>query len=455
MPNNRIKAVKNRPIKVKTRPRKKRNRARTRKIRMLVQPTTIAQMEKTLMTPMTSATPFHGYPLCRLDPFRSKDAMGIPDTSGGRKLVVDHRGYVDITVPNNGSFVMKTMPALPGPLWFKPLGSVSGMQVNGTNVSTNALVSGTGAWIGNWISPVVFPEMFSYTSTNPSTGVTADSAKIEITPPYSPAKARIVTQAFRFYSLGAVVDLKGAYVANNDRFALSDEMVPSQYPITISNWDNTTTGTFTTGNIRVRRLDAGTIPTSVMPGTVTGRFGPPMEITPGHDGDAYIWNSVSQQPYVLSDTTSSQNMVCSETYASGTPSTAVNWGVFYYVDPAWDSIVISFTGLSPGTVIRFEAAMCMEYQPLLYSTFRFFAKEQTQTNTKQVETVSKIAKDIPILTTLDEKQGIIRGAMKFIKDRTIFGETDGKSNMQLALGALRKGFNQMALASGSNLAITG
>ena len=74
------------------------------------------------------------YAMCRLMPFKSQGkALGIPDGTDLKRILMDHRMQNTFTVGSSGSVNIAITPALPSSIWFQTERTDTDFKVNSMN----------------------------------------------------------------------------------------------------------------------------------------------------------------------------------------------------------------------------------------------------------------------------------------------------------------------------------
>lgn len=323
---------------------------------------------------------------CRLDPFNTAGGAGIPDPSNIRRIIVDHRAVADFVIGASGTLVLKTMPALPCPLFFHSGTAASGVQVSLNGVGYNE--GGLGIiYSSNWIPAMLFSEWTTWAA-----GTFTGAPPPNILDPFTASRARIVTQAFRIYYTGQANNCAG--IINVTRDTISADEVPSLTNTAVSGYTYSgSTGTVYTisaGQAFSYRLTSGTTPTTILPDTVMTRPEGGCNILVQHTSPTYNWIPIREYGPVPQSAASPGNLWAADNTNIGVSSD------FALLDQGWDSVNIYITGATSGTGFRVECVTCVEYEPTPASTVARFAKPQNATNPNVVAAVDAVAKTIPV-----------------------------------------------------------
>ncbi len=367
----------------------------------------------------TNNFPGYDYVHCRLDPFGSSGARGIPDGSGGRRIVQDHRMYCDLTIGTTGSIIIKTMPMLPWNAAIKLSSTDAAAKINGTTINTG---SAPGTYNASWI-PILAPaEWNTWVSTNPSTA----AAPTEIFIPYNSTRARMITQAFRLTYSGQSSLASGIVTVQSDRFQVNPAPTINTVALNQSTWDTAAAPfSMAIGSIYEMKFDTFTVINTIRPGARTFRPEERLEILSKHGSDVYSWNPCYASPLILRDTSQLS------TYFAGQNN--VSYGAIAWIDPDWESVEIIISGAPTGSTFRFECVQCVEYEPSLASTLYTFAQNPPKTNKVVLEAASQAAKDAPVAHVLSDQwlKDSMRSIGKFIWDRTGLNPKNLKAGAQL------------------------
>lgn len=326
--------------------------------------------------------PLRRYAACRANPFLSTPSYGIPDSNNVKRLVVDHREYVDLTIGDADTFQVRLQPCLPYPLI-------------GRTISGNT----TGTWRANG-QPIRFTNDFNAYDWAPLVTIKEYqdwqgrvSSTVLVDPAYSATKLRIVSLGMRWRYMGTAGGASGIVTINKAKL----DVIPPDQTLVTMNYHNSVTAVAL----------PFTAPAAVL-------MSPPANIY-------YNQDTISLRPEVTTmvRATRSNNLnpwldVTSEPYAL-TPAVAVAQGYSYMGSPVtsaslqpviqtyddnWDVVMASFIGLPIGSVVRLEVAVCVEYQPKASSTVAPFAKHLPAITTDQhVSDVNSKLTEAPYVST--------------------------------------------------------
>jgi len=285
------------------------------------------------------------YLMCRAYPFDAKPSNGIPDGDMTKKIVIDHRAYSTVVVGASQGFAVTMVPWLPHCLLFKAQGANTGFTVGGLTPDPQSIYTN----LGRWMPMLSFPEFTSYynqTATGPS----------EVLNPYSCSQFRIVTMATRITFVGVPTAASGTVTVYNDA-------CPTDYSRRINNAVLTNVGvagTIALGTVYVVNADLNVPQPSLSSETYVSRIDTPVMVRPKHHGP-YRWVSTpSTKTYCVDSTLVSATLypnIC------GTSTFGAEALGLLGVDSNWDPATMVFEGLTPGTSVRFESIVCVEYVP--------------------------------------------------------------------------------------------
>lgn len=312
------------------------------------------------------------YIQCRQDPFSfGLGGSGRPDAALVPRIVVDHRDYSTLTIGTSGTCQVRLFPCLPIPLAFKPLGAdFAGFAVNGTSVAASTAPTTTSSNTG-WMPLIRLVEWATWSTTASSAAL-----GVEVPGPYFEVKTRIVSLGVKVYYTGAASTAAGTITVTADRSVCPDISSSSK---SIDTFNSTAAG-FTSATAYFASLDFGGVTPVLDANTITERPEHALRIIPRRLDVIAPWLDRSQIPIMLVDGVSPTNVFTK--HANGElPATAL-------YDDLWEIPCITFTGVAPGSVYRFETAVCVEYQPMVTSTINKIAKKPTEV--VGADTLSKV-----------------------------------------------------------------
>lgn len=325
------------------------------------------------------------YLTCRLDPFNSMGGSGIPDASGGKRIVVDHRNFYDVIISSSGGLNMVLLPSPSTPLLVKDIsdgttgGQVTAGGMTATLSSTRATIQGGYVGIPNL-------DWRPYVITNP------DSQALN---PYGAQKFRVVTCACRITYTGTVLNGAGMVSVFPNTLDTEETPIPSQY--TIQSYDATGTAStaFPVGSVLVNVVDT-TVPSVPIPGTVSQRVTNPIQVACSRITPNSRFQSIPNQPTVYT------TPITADPAGVNTNNTLVcrlgagpNVGIMP-VDTQFTAPYINVRGMVAGTSLRIETVVCVEYMLESKSPFSPLARDLPATDDNLLAFVDKRIADAPI-----------------------------------------------------------
>jgi hypothetical protein len=317
---------------------------------------------------------------------------GIPDGSTIGRIVVDHRASCIVTVPTNGNFWIRTFPFLPYMMGVRGDG-VSGTPWAGLLVDGVAVTSGAAANYSdniNWCPACIPPEWLSYIAQQGY-----GSPLPEVTNPYSAMRARIVTQALRVYYTGNIWTSTGYGISYFDTANLGDVQTNNMLVVSIENGQ--ANGNLAINNVRVAPYDF-TLRYTAVPGSRTFYPSEALHVNIPFVGTEHDFKKVYSTPVILYDTTSVASVF-------NHIATVQNQYGQAFIDTNWQSASMRFQGLVPGATVRFEMAMCMEYEPQQSSGYATFTKPAPKAPIAAIVAVDEANNSNPITPINNSKTG--------------------------------------------------
>jgi len=379
------------------------------------------------------------YASCSLDPFSTPGGVMIPDGSTGKRIVIDHRMYMDVT-PANGSnsFTFKVLPIMPCPVIFKPLVSSTGsLNIGGISYTQATLGAMTDQ---AWIVPRIYPEYSPMLTNLPNSFAT-----ITPDPPlYDCTKARFVSIAYRVYYTGPANNASGLITVSGSSIGVN-RMGNAE---AIRVWDAQTDSVssvypaseLVTNRLAIGATSALNVLTSdtVMHRPEVGAYGHLKHLSPTHDFVPYYNN-----PLLL---------VSSDADFESTSPVAylcVNGGYFgggiNLIDDGWSSqdVVITYP-TTTNISYRIEVISCVEYMINPTSSVARFAKDPPRANQSQLTKVNTALKNMPVASPLTGGNMYLERPLNPNYSITINGSTNAasqqvrkpttKNNMQVRKG---------------------
>lgn len=281
---------------------------------------------------------------CRTDPFSSTSGVGIPDSSGGSRVVMDHRHFYDVTIGSSGGFIGRLVPTASVPVWLKDYATspATGVVVNGHTCS--GVLQGIGK-AGGWLALPV--------SDWAQWAIVADPASTtDVVNPFYATRARIVSQAARFTYTGAVLNGAGTITVNPgnmfcDGLTLNDIGIQSYSPTSVA---STAYGAESVNQITL----ATTFTSTAINGTVMHRAVAGTQVLNKRLAPLAEWVAISGRPIVPCDTNAG--------IAAMANLSDVAYPTLPFIDTNWGSPTFIVSGMAQGTSMRIEVVVCVEYQ---------------------------------------------------------------------------------------------
>lgn len=370
LPKNILNKVNN----VKRRPR--------RRVRRIINS---ASVNKIAIPRMSAAAT--NYMHCRMDPFQSSGALGIPDLSDQMRVVVDHRLVCNFTVGTSGGFNIAVMPWLPHPLLVQPLDMndpswlYNGVHPTGNNSFLNP---------GYYFAPATFKEWYDQQVFRNEAEYDLDT----VSPLYQ-------SKRFRFVTIGCKIIYTGSTMLNAGTVLVNDGSFNMQQPE--RNNSTFTIGTAATSGVVAYTADEITASLFLFKPDYTVRSNSSLN-TPIKTG-AYLLLKNQQPDHPWLPLYSPLNFPTepgisdygSIIAAVPNPLSDLRAYAFPCVQ-AWDSgfapKLISIQGMSTGSPFQLELVYCVEYAIDPSSTIVSLAK-QPPTDVKGVNQVDEIMKQHP------------------------------------------------------------
>jgi len=337
--------------------------------------------------------PRDAYTMCRLDPFKSNGRLpGIPDGSGVRRMVIDHRMTTTFTFGSSGTINLFLAPFLPSPVL---------AQCVDTTFAINGITHGQNSPNPQLYIPVCLPEWSQQALTWDATAGQFNN----VAPVFDAAQFRFVTLGWRLYYTGTSLTNSGNILVSSAPFSAEAPM-PNPTSMTIySSNDPTNTNI---GANQVFRTEINCIlmynwgsyfsssqtvnrPLSCGARGLLRHSGPDYEFRKIHTTMNYITNASD-----TSDQTSS-----SIQQSTPTPALAGRSAVVQGIDDSWDMTVIAVTGGTTGQSFVLDLIACVEYAPQAYSPTYAMAKTGPPENKALMQRAENIIKTIPLATALD------------------------------------------------------
>lgn len=285
------------------------------------------------------------YLCCRLDPFNANSGNGIPDTSAGRRFVVDHRITFDCTIGSSGGALMRMVACPSTGLLFKDIASspTTGLSLNGYSLTgANQGIGNAGGWLAY---PNAEWQYWCQTS-NPT-------ATTNFSPPFNATQFRFVSQALIVRYTGALTSGAGT-IKVIPSFVLAGAPDLNQVAIPTLLVSGAAASTYAVNTVRQMGMSLPTQGVSNMPsGGVITRVTEGAYVLNKRMSPKAEWRDISSRPLVPTDG------------SEGTSCFAALSGFTYPVipgfDPDWMSPIVLIQGMTPGTSFQVDMVSCVEY----------------------------------------------------------------------------------------------
>lgn len=332
-----------------------------------------------------SLNPLSMYARCRIDPFSSPGSLGIPDTCGYRRIIVDYKGFCDINITGNCSAQILIMPGIP---------FTSAIKVSNSN-SLSYVMSGNTVipvastdYTYSWYPLQVFPELMGVANAAPP----AQAPNL-----YSADKARIVTLVTRLTYTGPALSPQGMTTV-------------SSVPFSFQRGSGIATGNFTiknTGGTDINQIgvnyfyvNTNIVPTLYTQDSVVHRPEVGDVIVAKHNGGDYAFKPLYKVPFVSIDRDAPSGGGGQYTFFGNVASLTSNGLVF--IDEDWEGSVISLAGLANGMSFRLEQYLCVEYTPEMGSPFMRLAQVPPTASEYGLKAVDAVVKKMPVSVPLSQ-----------------------------------------------------
>lgn len=316
------------------------------------------------------------YLRCRLDPFSSPGANGIPDGSSTKKIMVDHRWYTDIT--HDGArtwgFVLQTFPWLPMPVGVQPLGSEP-IIVNGLPITAPLPRDLRASWV-----PISLPPGWQAANQYSWNTTSAD--------PYEASKGRLVAMGVKLIYTGPANTCSGVITCNPSDVGFGDRVLNAAYREQQAG-DLTLVDTVAADSAGIS-VDLNTNPTTINPGSCEFRPEQGATFIAAHKTNDYEFKPVYDIPLIpyCSQAGTPATLLASDG-TTGLPPRTYQGGVSWF-DDDWTAAQFVASGLNGDASYRVEIVMCMEYLPVVGSSYAQMAKEPPTANLRTIRAAESV-----------------------------------------------------------------
>lgn len=282
---------------------------------------------------------------CRTNPGDGTLGDGIPDDSGGFKIVLEHKAFYDVVIGSSGGIIGRVLPSFSNPICVKDfaISPSTGATING--VSLQGTRQGINGGVGSWTSQM-FGDYQSYGLTAPNTSSISFASN-----PFSATRARLVAQSVNFKYTGPVLSAAGTITVNPANLLLGSEeinaeAIQSYLPTSVAS-DAYPTGTCQTINSNLSFQNI------MINGTVSNRVVEGIKILNKRIAPVSVWTDISPQPIIVTDG--------AEGIAAFSSIPTVQFPTTIGFDRQWQSPTFVVQGMTSGTSLRMEAVSCVEY----------------------------------------------------------------------------------------------
>jgi len=330
------------------------------------------------------------YAMCRLMPFKSQGkALGIPDGTDLKRILMDHRMQNTFTVGSSGSVNIAITPALPSSIWFQTEGIDTDFKVNSMNFPHH-----TGD--NNVMFAVMQPEWRNLpVKLNNAAGIFDNAAAL-----YGSTKSRIVTVGWSLLYTGTSLNNSGIVRVNRSQLSMNT-LQPNSTDFTVINSQGSVNKVWNNDQILIRKLEvkpgfyaSNTYDTKTFP-LKAGCHG-----VLKHTADEYEWATIANDlafiaaPHYERDSFLMHNDISSE-------GTMIHWPHVASYDNGWSSTLLTISGATPGSSFVLDTLYCVEYAPSISADVYALAKSGPPRNENIINTVSNIASKQPIAQSGD------------------------------------------------------
>lgn len=379
--------------------------------------------------------PLKDYLVCRLDPFNSMGSTGIPDASGGKRIVVDHRNFYDIVISNSGGLNMMLIASPSSPLLVKDINdsSTGGSVISGgaTATLTNTRATINGNYIGlpnlDW-KPYVTHSPISQASN-----------------PYGAQKFRVVTCACRVVYTGTVLNGAGMVSVFPNTIDTEETPIPNQYAVQAYAASGIASTLHPVGELLVNVIDTST-PSVPIPGTVSQRAINPIQVTCSRITPNSRFQSIPNQPVAYTTPisndpagTNTNNPLLAVVAAGNTAQIGI-----VPIDTQFTAPYINVRGMVAGTSLRIETVVCVEYMLESKSPFAPLAHDIPSTNDNLLSFIDKKIADVPVAAPPGRYKAI---AANLLSKAGIVASAFGGPAIGGAVGVLSSALSDLVLAN--------
>lgn len=348
---------------------------------------------------------FHdlAYIHCKLNPWNSQGGGMIPDGSG-KRILVDHKAYVDFTTSANGQMAVMVAPTLPSPIFFKS-GDVTAFSVNGQSI-TQATI-GTDYTQG-WVPSPYYSEF----TTNSTPGFFNG-------PIFNASRARIVTQAYKLTFVGTAQSASGTLTAQTFPLDISDVKPHGNYITRALLPSGSTATDYAAGVQGVSEMELSVqIPSQTAAGTDTVCVRPEAGLVGILKKQSPIneWRDLYEVPLLL---------IAGGKISNGTVATSIiptfnssvdgtSGGGIQFIDDNYAAQIISMRNTQAGSPYRIEVITCVEYTVPTGSMVEKFSRSAPESKPQSIALVDSVLAKTPIAASSNKERDWLTLAMKVI-----------------------------------------
>lgn len=323
-------------------------------------------------------------------PFKSQGkALGIPDGTDLKRILIDHRMQNTFTVGSSGSVNIAITPALPSSIWFQTERTDTDFKVNSMNFPYH-----TGD--NDFMFAVMQPEWRSLpVNLKNAAGTFDDAAAL-----YGSTKSRIVTIGWSLLYTGTSLNNSGVVRVNRAQLS-TNTLQPNGDGFVVVNSQGPSNKGWNHDQLLIRKLEvkpsfyaSNTYDTKTFP-LKTGCHG-----VLKHTADEYEWATIANDlafiaaPHLETAGFLMHNDISSE-------GTMVHWPQVASYDNGWSSTLLTISGATPGSSFVLDTLYCVEYAPSISADVYALAKSGPPKNENIIRTASNIASKQPIAQSGD------------------------------------------------------
>lgn len=325
------------------------------------------------------------YAMCRLMPFKSQGkALGIPDGTDLKRILMDHRMQNTFTVGSSGSVNIAITPALPSSIWFQTETADTDFKVNSMNFPYHTGDS-------SMMFAVMQPEWRNLPVDLKNTAGIFDDA----TALYGSTKSRIVTVGWSLLYTGTSLNNSGIVRVNRAQLS-TNTLQPNSAAFTVVNSQGPTDKTWNNDQLLIRKLEvkpgfyaSNTYDTKTFP-LKAGCHG-----VLKHTADEYEWATIANDlAYIAAPHHERASYLMHNDISS--EGTMIHWPHVASYDNGWSSTLLTISGATPGSSFVLDTLYCVEYAPSISADVYALAKSGPPRNENIINTVSNIASKQPI-----------------------------------------------------------